>query len=323
MVSQVYTCIKHIIPHIKNMQFITCGYSTSIKLFFKKQHNNQGFALCASIQPLPVSIQPPNTPTSLSAIVPTGSKSPTGRPACTVARTTWNLLFLWIPLQAETLWITLPMGRNNIPKYGAPCLQILQAYQCQAHFLVVGLQCTDLLSTLEERTWQKHHKITVPEHLWHCPPTCNMPVTYQGISDICHFLLTKSYPHHVIKVMDQQCPVEWWDQARSYWLVGQSGTVSLGTHANFRVKLSQRSRFFPFPSGHLSRLIVPVSSGIARKKTQSRCLRCYCRVLAQGHQASLEFKELSVCGWSNFRNWVQGFDYYQGNSEFHRAYYTE
>ena len=30
-----------------------------------------------------------------------------------------------------------------------------------------------------------------------------MPVTYQGISDICHFLLTKSYPHHVIKVMDQ------------------------------------------------------------------------------------------------------------------------
>ena len=115
MVSQAYTCIQHKIPHIKNMQFITCGYSTSIKLFFKKQHNNQGFALCASIQLLPVSMQHPNTPTSPSTIVSTGSKSPTGQPACTVARTTWNLLFLWIPLQAETLWITLSVGRNTYP----------------------------------------------------------------------------------------------------------------------------------------------------------------------------------------------------------------
>lgn len=203
MVSQVYTCIRHKIPYIKNMQFITCGYTTSIKLFFKKQHNNQGFSLCASIQPLPVSIQHPNTPTSLRVIVSTGSKSPTGWSACTVVRTTWNLLFLWIPLQAETLWITLSKGRNNIPKHGAPCLQILQAYQCHAHFLVVRLQCRNSPSTLEERTWQKHHKITVPERLWHWPPTSSMHVTYQGISDICHFLLTKSYPHRVIKVLDQ------------------------------------------------------------------------------------------------------------------------
>ena len=82
MVSQVYTCIKHKILHFKNMQFIICGCNISIKLFFKKQHNNQGLALCFFYPGLAtVSILHPNIPISLSAIVCTGSKAPHGRVA--------------------------------------------------------------------------------------------------------------------------------------------------------------------------------------------------------------------------------------------------